>query len=389
MRIPVRLRTRLATAIAWSAILTSAGEAQVIVKASDTVFFRLGTQVQFWADETEDPVSGGYSQNFFFRRVRLIVAGQVAPDLTFFFETDDPRLGNAGTGTTNPTKNASAGFLVQDAFGEWRVAGDAFILDAGLFFTPQSRNILTSSAAILSFDVSSFSLQSNALTGSSGGRDFGLQAKGYFLGDRLEYRAGVFAGQRQASTAAGSGSRNSPRFAARIQYDVFDPEKGYTYPGVNLGAKRILALGGWGDFEGDYRAWGADVTADMPVVGRSTVTATAQYYFYDGGKQFTQVSGGVVTPLLPKQHAFFADAGFFFAPIRLQPFLRYERLDFSDAAFESREQQRWGGGANYYVASQNMKVSAFYERIQPRAPAAGATRKNTNHFAVQLQFFYF
>lgn len=365
--------------------LPSLSAAQVIVKVSDTTFFRLGTQMQFWADETQDTGTGGYVQDFFFRRVRLIVAGQIGPDVTFFFETDNPRLGNAATAT----KNLATGFIVQDAFGEWRIAGDRLAMDAGLMFLPQSRNILTSSGAILSFDTSNFSLQSNALTQSSGGRDLGFQLKGYLAGDRLEYRAGVFSGQRQAATAAGTGSRNSPRFAARLQYDVFDPEKGYTYPGTNLGSKRILAIGVWGDTEGDYRGGGADVTLDFPVLGRNAVTASAQYYFYDGGRQFTQLSGGVETPLLPKQHAFFADAGFYFARLKLQPFLRYERLDFSDAAFTSREQQRGGGGLNWYVAGQNLKVSAFYERIVPRVAPAGAARKNTNHFALQLQALYF
>lgn len=365
--------------------LISPAAAQVIVKASDTVFFRLGTQMQFWADETQDAGTDGYVQDFFFRRVRLIVAGQIAPDVTFFFETDNPRLGNAATAT----KNLATGFIVQDAFGEWRIAGDRLALDGGLMFVPQSRNILTSSGSILSFDTSNFSLQSNAVLQSSGGRDLGFQVKGYLAGDRLEYRAGAFSGQRKSATAAGVGSRNSPRFAARLQYDVFEPEKGYTYPGVNLGAKRILAVGVWGDTEGDYRGGGADVTLDLPVLGKNAVTASAQYFFYDGGRQFTLPSGGVETPLLPKQHAFFADAGFYFVCVKLQPFVRYERLDFSDATFASREQSRGGGGFNWYVAGQNMKVSAFYERTVPRVAPSGAARKNTNHFALQLQLLYF
>lgn len=366
----------------------SPSAAQVIVKVSDTTFFRFGTHIQFWADETQD-AAGGYSQNFFLRRVRLIIAGQVARDVTFFFLTDNPRLGNAGTGTTTPTRSLATGFLVQDAFGEWRIAGDRLALDAGLFFLPQSRNILTSSSSILSFDTSNFSLQANALTASSGGRDLGFQLKGYLARDRLEYRAGVFSGQRQAPRPGQAGSRNSPRFAARLQYDVFDPEKGYTYPGTNLGSKRILAVGAWGDLQGDYRGGGADLTFDFPVVGRNAVTASVQYYFYDGGRQFTQVSGDVTTSLLPRQHALFADAGFYFVRLKLQPFLRYERLDLEDAAFESREQARGGGGFNWYVAGQNMKLTAFYERIVPRVAPAGATRKNTNHFALQLQLYYF
>ena len=359
------------------------------MKASDTVFFRLGIQLQVWGDETQDPVSGGYSQNVFFRRVRFMVGGQIAPDLTFFIETESPRLGNAGAGTTTPTKNAANGFSLQDVLAEWRVAGDAAILGGGFFIPPTSHNILTGSAALLSLDNSAFSLQANGLTQSNAGRDFGLQVKGYLAGDHVEYRAGVFDGQRQPAAAGGAGARNSARFAARLQYDAFDPEKGYVYPGTSLGAKRILALGAWGETQGDYRAGGADFALDYPVSGRSTVTAAAQYCVFDGGKQFTQTVGGVTTPLLPRQSVFFSEAGYYFATPKLQPFLRYERLNFSDRAFRFQDQSRTGGGINYYIASHNLKWTAFYEHLQPRTALPGATRRNTNHFVLQAQFFYF
>jgi hypothetical protein len=49
------------------------------------------------------------------------------------------------------------------------------------------------------------------------------------------------------------------------------------------------------------------------------------------------------------------------------------------------------GGVNYYVtpAAQNMKITAAWEKIVPNTAAAGAKTKNTNHFVLQLQFYYF
>ncbi|HJW14562.1 MAG TPA: porin, partial [Thermoanaerobaculia bacterium] len=119
------------------------------------------------------------------------------------------------------------------------------------------------------------------------------------------------------------------------------------------------------------------------------VTAETDYLFYDGGKQFTQVAGGVTTPLLPRENVIFAQAGYYFAGFAVQPFLRFERLHFQEARFESANQRRYCGGANWYVSGQNLKVTAFYERIVPETGPATAAVKNTNHFAVQLQFFYF
>src|SRR6478672_3230764 len=344
----------------------SSAAGQVLVKVSDTVFFRLGFHFQGTLDWQQDPVSEGYSQSMYLRRVRAILAGQVAPDVSFFFQTDNPRLGNAGTGITTPTKTLATGFLVQDAFGEWRAAGDAVILDAGIFFVPQSRNVLTSSSSPMTVDVGNFVQQQNALTGSSGGRDVGFAFKGYLAGDHLEYRAGVFDGQRSTAGSAGAGSRNSPRFASRLQWNFFDTEKGYTYAGVNRGAKKILAVGGWADAQGDYLGWGADANLDWPLGKVGSVNAEVDYTAFDGRRQFTSVAAGVVTPLLPKQDSIFAAAGFYHAATKLQPFLRYEELFFSDAAFENRGQRRYGGGLNWYIAANNLKLSALYERIEPK-----------------------
>lgn len=57
--------------------------------------------------------SQAYQQNFYLRRLRIIVGGDIGKDISFFVETDDPKLG------IQP-KNLAAGFLLQDALLEWR-----------------------------------------------------------------------------------------------------------------------------------------------------------------------------------------------------------------------------------------------------------------------------
>jgi len=99
----------------------------LVVTVNDTVNFRLGFLLQTWADGVQDPISQGYSDNLFLRRVRLIMAGNLAKDVSFFFETENSRLGDAGT---DGVKNINTGFHVLDAFGEWRVFGnDQFVDD--------------------------------------------------------------------------------------------------------------------------------------------------------------------------------------------------------------------------------------------------------------------
>ncbi|PYQ00289.1 MAG: hypothetical protein DMF83_28435, partial [Acidobacteria bacterium] len=99
--------------------------AQAVIKVSDTVNVKFGMLVQAQADWTQDAATSGYQENLFIRRVRFLVGGQVAPKVTFFFETDNPNLGK----TVSGTKNISTGFTVQDAYLEWKVT-DAFALDA-------------------------------------------------------------------------------------------------------------------------------------------------------------------------------------------------------------------------------------------------------------------
>ena len=356
-----------------------------MVRAGD-VSFRFGTLFQTWADWTQDPASGGYAQNLYLRRVRFAVVVNLGPNVSALFQLDNPNLGNAGT---SGAKALNTGALTRDAFLEWKLAGDRLMLDAGLFYTPQSRDGLTGSAATLSLDTPTFGRLQGALTGSSGGRDVGLALKGYLAGDRLEYRAGAFAGQRQGPADDSAGSRNPPRMAARLQYGFFDPEKGYVYVGTNRGTRKILTVGVWGDTQGDFRACGGDVMSDIPVGRTDAVTAEVDYLYYDGGRQFLQLVGNTITPLLPKETASFSHIGYYLGALTLQPFFRYERLDFRDDRLRSSDQQRFGGGMNWYVAGLNLKATLFYERIVPRAKPAAAAIRDTTHLVIQLQFYYF
>src|SRR3954452_8812748 len=106
--------------------------AQIVVKNED-VTFKFGVQGQLWADWTQDSSgTGNYQQNFFLRRARLIVAADVGKDVSFFFETDDPKLGIT-------PKNLATGFIIQDAMIEWKLARQ-FQLSGGLFIVPFTRN---------------------------------------------------------------------------------------------------------------------------------------------------------------------------------------------------------------------------------------------------------
>ena len=107
--------------------LTPLASGQLVISNGEDVKFNFGFLGQAWGDWNQTanaPGTQGYQQNLFLRRIRLMVGGQLAPDVTFFFQTDDPNLGKT-------PKALNAGFLVQDAFIEWKPL-NAFRLDGGL-----------------------------------------------------------------------------------------------------------------------------------------------------------------------------------------------------------------------------------------------------------------
>jgi hypothetical protein len=347
-------------------ITAGIAQGQASIKVGDDVSIRFGTLLQGWGDWTQDPVSEGYAQNLFLRRVRLLVGGQVARNITFFIETDNPNLGRASS--TAP-KALGSGFIVQDALAEVKFS-DPLTISAGLMFVPFCRNCIQSAATLLSLDYSSFSFLATPVTQSSVGRDIGFQAKGYFNGNRIEYRVGAFQGFRAA------GARNPLRGVGRLQINLFDAETpGIFYTGTYLGTKRVLAIGGGIDLQagpGDnYRAWTIDAFLDHPLTDSVSVTAQVDYFTYDGGQTF---------PTLLEQSAIFAEAGLYFKPLRILPFVKFETQNFDGPAPDNN---RYQAGFTYFISGHNANLKVAYSRLDPDVGNA------SNQFTTQLQLFYY
>jgi hypothetical protein len=387
-------------------LLPDPARAQAIIKVNDTINFRLGFQLQGWADWNQDQFSDGYSQSMFLRRVRFILGGNLAKNVSFFFETDNANLGKTSAGAA---KSLGTGLLTQDAFLEWKpFTNDQFILDFGKMLTPFTRNSLQQTSSHLSWDGGTFTFLQSAGLQNDAGRDVGLQLKSYLVDDHLEFRAAVLDGFRGPTTtdpvtkATLAGSRNSYRFAGRLVYNFLDPElKSYVPVGTWLGKKRVLAIGGGYDTQGTYKAYGADFMVDLPFgpgdakVGRDALTAHVDFIHFDGGCGLNAAGTAHVAncllPTLFEQNEVFSDLGWFFHTINLQPFVRYEWDGFKESIDKPKDSKRYGGGFNYYVtpAAQQMKITVGYERIVPKTAPTTVQTKDTNHFLVQLQIVYF
>jgi hypothetical protein len=346
--------------------LAAPANAQAIIKVSDTVNIKFGLLLQVWGDWQETQAAGnttGYAQNLFIRRMRILMGGQVAKDVTFFLETDDPNLGKT-------PKALGSGFILQDAWLQWKIAQE-FAIDGGLILIPLCRNCNTSAVTLLTLDYGSFSFLESAPTQSVVGRDTGFQAIGYFLGNHLEYRAGVYQGMRQ------SNAKNSLRFAGRLQYNVFDTETGFYYTGSYLGKKKVLALGAGIDTQSDYTAYAFDGFLALPVEGGNELNAEVDYINYDGGTTFTS---------LQKQNTIMGQAGFYFSGPKIQPWFRYEAQTFSAQSLKVGNSRNFQAGLKWFPHGWNFNITAAYTlREKPN----NSNIANTNEFTVQLQLFYF
>lgn len=310
----------------------------------------------------QEGATGSYGQNMMLRRARFLIGGQITPKFVFFWETDHARFGNANA---QGQKTMASGFQTLDAAVEWR-PNKPFNLQAGLLRPPTSRDALESSSSEFTIDFNTYAFTTTTALGGSGGRDTGIMARGYFLDDRLEYRAGLFSGTREA------GSTNAFRRVGRLQYNFFDKEvySFVSYAGSNFGTKKILAIGAAYDEQLTYSGVTADLFADIPTSFGSAV-GTATFQQLDGGAKVTSIARSDIATV---------DAGLFFKGSKLGPWARYERREF-DAS--GRAETRALIGLNYYVHGNNLNVKAAVGRFKP------VTGPEQNQFTLQLQAYYY
>ncbi|MBK8597133.1 MAG: hypothetical protein IPP07_21300 [Holophagales bacterium] len=333
--------------------------AQAVIKVNDDVNFKFGLLLQGQADWTQNAVNESYAQNLFLRRARLIVGGQIAKNVTFFFETDSPNLGKVVGGT-----KVTTGMIVQDAFVSWKLS-DAFTLDGGLILTGIAHNSLQSAASLVSIDYGPHSFLFSGPEQNVVGRDTGFQVRGYPAKKKLEYRVGIWQGNRDAA------SRNALRTTARLQYNFLEADTGFFYTGSSLGKKKIFAIGGGVDVQKDYKSYALDAYVDHPV-GAGAVSGQVDWIRYDGGSFLSS---------LPKQDVIFGEVGYYLPKAKVMPFFSVSSKDV--ASTDAGDETRWSVGLGYMAVGHNLNLKAAYGKVDPKVG------KSANQFTIQLQAFYF
>jgi len=256
----------------------------VKLEASEDVFldihYLLQPHVQFGhhPGETPDLVS-----DFYIRRSRIILMGQVSPFVKFFMETDQPNWGKGGDWTPE--------FMVQDAFVAFEIH-DAIKIDVGMLLLPfvhhahqgaVNLHTLDYHAALVRYPADSHKVW----------RDMGVGFRGLLANDHVGYRISVTNGVPGAVHEVA----DIPRFCGRLEYHAFDAEGGFFHGGTYLGKKKILSLGAAFDVQpnafGDsshYYAFGGDVFLDVPMK-KNRLSGQVNYVYYGGADNPTAGMG--------------------------------------------------------------------------------------------------
>ncbi len=220
--------------------------------------------------------------DFYLRRGRFILTGQILDGVKFFVETDNDNAGKYGKSSSTD---------IQDAFIDIRIADSSHWVKGGLILLPFSMESFSSAASLLGLDYNSETIK---FTNHFVWRDYGVSFHGNF-GKKIAYRAGIFDGYDVA------GSSKNPdaglRFTGHVSYSVFgEVETGWFYTQDKLAKKgNYLTIGGGVDnqceataFEAaeiDSSAWVLDFQSGFSLgntdFGAVDLTVNGAFYDWD------------------------------------------------------------------------------------------------------------
>ena len=192
-------------------------------------------QVHYSHVDDADP-----KNDFFLRRGRFILSGQVMDGVKFFVETDNDNAGKAGTSVSTD---------IQDAFVDVRLGHSDHWVEAGLILLPFSFENKTSAAKLLGLDYNSEVIK---LTNTFVWRDYGVEVHGN-VGKRFAYRVGVFDGYDEGSnnTATNKNPDAGLRYTGHVAFNpIGEVETGWFLTQERF-KDTYLSLGAGGDYQKD------------------------------------------------------------------------------------------------------------------------------------------
>ena len=334
------------------------------------------------------------SYDFQIRRSRVVLNGQAASNVDFFFQTDDLKAGNSSdTSETDNDDNGANHLFTQDAFARLTV-NRGFQIMAGLLTVPLTRTNLSSQATTLcAIEDSNLSVMSNY---SNNGRDAGVMLRGLFGTRAFEYRLGIFDGySRGAKDVKGRNNSDSPRLSARISWNALENEddESYFYSENYLGKRNVLAFGVGVDFQNkvyptssgkfkNYFAWSLDTAVDVNMSSATVLTM-------QGGIIMGSNSPGeglsddetIIVPLYDEFLTIYGQAGMLFFQ-QVQPVMRfsYRKNTLNEGGSETLSSLSFG--MNFFINSHHAAIKTLYSH-----PFKDSVDKDGKRFDISFQIY--
>ena len=343
------------------------------------------TNTFIWDQAAAETDSDGvWASDFAPARMRIMFNGQVAPNLTFFVETDIHK--------PTATDNTPYDLWLQDAYINYKFA-DEFNISFGMILLPFMHHNRQSAVSLLGVNYNTQT--TNFPESWNAWRDFGVEFRGLLANKMIDYRIGVFDGIERDANGPGTDDdinpSGLPRVTGRIQVNLMDAEEGFFYSGNYLGKKRIVSFGGGVDYmkeatQGtdaveDYMAWTVDLTVDYPINPNMVLAFQAAYVAYTWSPAWAGVEDA---------SAYFAQAGLLLNG-QFQPVLKYETLTREYATGDDINTYLYVG-FNYFINGHNANVKIEYRHPMGENDTTGVTvdqadESGEKKFTLQAQIF--
>jgi len=368
--------------LGFSPKATAAG---VKLSVDQDTYVKVGYRLQVWGQFAENQAASGrdYQKDFRFRRNRIWIQGQINNWVRFFYQTDER------AGGLRDESGTSGGLETRDAWITLDLA-DYFKIQAGIFKVPFSRQRNESGFAQLALDFAFVEARTMSAERIGGKRDRGVALWGNLAGGLIQYRLAFLDGKTSLD------GKDNPRYSGRIQFSLFEPERGWSFKGTYLGKQKVLTIGAGYDFQakvtgstpdiGDYRAWTIDGFLEYPL-GKGTPTLEGALFHYDTGGKSLKAQG----------NGWYLQGGWLFSsgqisqeagPCSIQLFARWERWN-SDDNSPGNDQDRWSVGVNYYIQRQSAKVTLAWTGIRfDQESADDPSKRNHSIITAQLQIMF-
>ncbi len=351
---------------------------QGLLKLEYKAQFQLRTR-----DTGASPDGDERATEFNFRRNRIALMGAYGKNFGLYVQTDFNEDDNVLPLSVSDGGNSN--FQILDAVMRFKLPKDVNLW-VGKFKYNLTRESLEACNAPLTLDRSVLIRAPFVTT-----RDKGVAVWGNLFDDKVQYRVDAMNGRSDSE----SSPKSNLRYSARAHLTLLDPEKGYGYKGTYMGEKKILTFGAAYQFEEDvafagakavdYAAWTADAFFEYPVEELGTVTLSGAYVDYDLGDAFKNGSPDEdVTGVGGEKNGGYVKAGYMLPKLPLQFFARAENWSFAklDDIFD-QEIDWYGGGFNYYLRGQALKLTAEYSVVDYDKETRSVEDFDT--FTVQLQ----